>query len=164
MGYPRMRRTICMYLTYSMNIMFVKPEHHTYNYYDWLCRFSKWSKWQEEIIRVQEEHLSDPNIILLTPKDVSVRVLKLRSGYVKGLGMRPSFSLKTMSSSTSNAYVRQLEECIVELQEANRRQEKERKKENEEREKEKGDRIKYERQHLASLSFLGAKVSLELNL
>ena len=93
-GYPRVRRTICMYLTYSMNIIFVKPEHHTYNYCDWLCRFSKWSKWQEEIIRVQEEHLSDPNIIPLTPKDVSVRVLKPRSGYVKELGMRPSFSLK----------------------------------------------------------------------
>ena len=51
--------------------------------------------------------------------------------------MRPSSSLKIMSSSTSNAYVRQLEECIVELQEANRRQEEERKKENEEKEKEK---------------------------
>ena len=78
--------------------------------------------------------------------------------------MRPSSSFKIMSSSTSNTYVRQLEECIVELQEANRRQEEERKKEKEVREKEKGDRIKYERQHLASLSFLGAKVSLELNL
>ena len=64
----------------------------------------------------------------MTPEEVFVRVLKPRSGYVKGLGMRPSFSLKIMSSSTSNAYVRQLEECIVELQEANRRQEEERKK------------------------------------
>jgi hypothetical protein len=42
--------------------------------------------------------------------------------------MRPSSSLKTTSSSTSNAYVRQLEKCIVELQEVNRRQEEERKK------------------------------------
>jgi hypothetical protein len=68
-------------------------------------------------------------------KEVSVRVLKPRSGYVKGLGMRPSSFLKTTLSSTSNAYVRQLEECIVELQEASRRQEEERKKEKEERER-----------------------------
>ena len=103
-----------------------------------MCRFSKWSKWQEEIIRVQEEHLSDPSTIPLTLEEVSVRVLKPRSGYVKGLGMGPSSSLKIMSSSTFNAYVRQLEECIVELQEANRRQEEEKKKEKGGEGKEKG--------------------------
>jgi hypothetical protein len=75
-------------------------------------------------LRVQEEHLADPNTIPLTPEEVSIRVLKPRSGYVKGLGMRPSSSFKTKSSS---AYVKQLEECIIELQETNRRQEEERK-------------------------------------
>uniref|UniRef100_A0A2N9GCW6 Transposase-associated domain-containing protein n=1 Tax=Fagus sylvatica TaxID=28930 RepID=A0A2N9GCW6_FAGSY len=113
--------------------------------------------WLEEIIRVQEEHLSDPNTIPLTPEEVSVRILKPRSGYVKGLGMRPSSSLKIMSSSTSNAYVRQLEECIVELQEANRRQEEERKKEKEEREKEKEERIKYEKATSSIIEFLRGK-------
>jgi hypothetical protein len=64
--------------------------------------------------------------------------------------MRPSSSLKIMSSSTSNAYVRQLEECIVELQEANRRQEEERKKEKEER-------IKYEKATASIIEFLRGK-------
>uniref|UniRef100_A0A2N9GFL9 Nudix hydrolase domain-containing protein n=1 Tax=Fagus sylvatica TaxID=28930 RepID=A0A2N9GFL9_FAGSY len=108
---------------------------------------------EEEIIRVQEEHLSDPNTIPLTPEEVSIRVLKP----IKGLGMRPSSSLKIMSSSTSNAYVRQLEECIVELQEANRRQEEERKKEKEEREKEKEERIKYEKATSSIIEFLRGK-------
>ena len=71
--------------------------------------------------------------------------------------MRPSSSLKIMSSSTSNAYVRQLEECIVELQEANRRQEEERKKEKEEREKEKEERIKYEKATSSIIEFLKGK-------
>jgi hypothetical protein len=100
---------------------------------------------------------SDPNTIPLTPEEVSVRVLKPRSSYVKGLGMRPSSSLKIMSSSTSNAYVRQLEKCIVELQEANRRQEEERKKEKEEREKEKEERIKYEKATSSIIEFLRSK-------
>ena len=97
---------------------------------------------------------SDPNTIPLTPEEVFVKVLNLRSGYVKGLGMRPSSSLKTTSSFTSNAYVRQLEECIIELQEANRRHKKERKKEKEEREKEKEERIKYEKATSSIIEFL----------
>ena len=71
--------------------------------------------------------------------------------------MRPSSSLKIMSSSTFNAYVRQLEECIIELQEANRRQEEEMKKEKEEREKEKEERIKYEKATSSIIEFLRGK-------
>jgi hypothetical protein len=51
----------------------------------------------------------------------------------------------------------QLKECIVELQEANRRQEEERKKEKEEREKEKEERIKYEKATSSIIEFLRGK-------
>ena len=51
----------------------------------------------------------------------------------------------------------QLEKCIVELQEANRRQEEERKKEKEEREKEKEERIKYEKATSSIIEFLRGK-------
>jgi hypothetical protein len=57
------------------------------------------SKWQEEMLRLKEEHLVDTDAIPLTPEEVSVRVLKPRSGYVKGLGIRPSSSLRTIASS-----------------------------------------------------------------
>ena len=51
------------------------------------------------MLRLKEEHLVDTDAIPLTLEEVSVRVLKLRSGYVKGLGIRPSSSLRTIASS-----------------------------------------------------------------
>ena len=51
------------------------------------------------MLRLKEEHLVDPDAIPLTLEEVSVRVLKPRSGYVKGLGIRPSSSLRTIASS-----------------------------------------------------------------
>ena len=46
-------------------------------------------------------------------------VLKPRSGYVKGLGMTPSSSLKTLASSSSTQYTQQIEGRVEELQDAN---------------------------------------------
>uniref|UniRef100_A0A2N9ENH0 Uncharacterized protein n=1 Tax=Fagus sylvatica TaxID=28930 RepID=A0A2N9ENH0_FAGSY len=69
----------------------------------------------------------------LTPEEVSVReILKPRSGYVKGLGIRPSSSLRTIASSgmSRDDVQRQIAEIkeaanseIAELKEANKRHE-----------------------------------------
>lgn len=74
----------------------------------------------------------------MTEEELSVKVLKARSGYVKGLGLRPSSSLRTsIASKTSSEYVTRLEiqlqeqeeklqvqnNIIAELQEANKRHE-----------------------------------------
>ncbi|GMY34010.1 hypothetical protein FCV25MIE_29252 [Fagus crenata] len=86
----------------------------------------------EEMLRLEEEHLVDPDAIPLTPEEVSVRVLKPRSGYVKGLGIRPSSSLRTIASSgmSKDDVQRQIAEIkeaanseIAELKEANKRHE-----------------------------------------
>uniref|UniRef100_A0A2N9EGZ8 Transposase Tnp1/En/Spm-like domain-containing protein n=1 Tax=Fagus sylvatica TaxID=28930 RepID=A0A2N9EGZ8_FAGSY len=94
----------------------------------------KWtdSDFKEEMLRLEEEHLVDPDAIPLTPEEVSVRVLKPRSGYVKGLGIRPSSSLRTIASSgmSRDDVQRQIAEIkeaanseIAELKEANKRHE-----------------------------------------
>ncbi|CAL5332714.1 unnamed protein product [Camellia sinensis] len=66
------------------------------------------------MIKIQAEHYSQPSIVPITSEELSVKVLKRRSGYVKGLGLRPSFSVKTTSASTNSDYVRHLE---MEIQE-----------------------------------------------
>ena len=37
------------------------------------------SKWQEEMLRLEEEYLVDPDVIPLTLEEVSVRILKPKS-------------------------------------------------------------------------------------
>jgi hypothetical protein len=84
------------------------------------------------MLRLEEEHLVDPDAIPLTPEEVSIRVLKPKSGYVKGLGIRPSSSLRTIASSGMfrDDVQRQIAEIkkvanseIAELKEANKRHE-----------------------------------------
>ena len=41
------------------------------------------------MLRVPDEHCSTPNAELLTKKEISIMVLKLRFDYVKGLDMKP---------------------------------------------------------------------------
>uniref|UniRef100_A0A2N9J2Y5 Uncharacterized protein n=1 Tax=Fagus sylvatica TaxID=28930 RepID=A0A2N9J2Y5_FAGSY len=60
----------------------------------------------EEMLRLEEEHLVDPDAIPLTPEEVSVRVLKPRSGY------RQIAEIKEAANSE-----------IAELKEANKRHE-----------------------------------------
>nr|POE52212.1 hypothetical protein CFP56_60319 [Quercus suber] len=55
----------------------------------------------QEMLRVQDEHCSSPEAQTLTEDEISMMVLKSRSDYVKGLGMRPFSSLKTPASSSS---------------------------------------------------------------
>ncbi|XP_028052112.1 uncharacterized protein LOC114256656 [Camellia sinensis] len=74
----------------------------------------KCEKNYDNMIKIQAEHYSQPSIVPITSEELSVKVLKRRSGYVKGLGLRPSFSVKTTSASTNSDYVRHLE---MEIQE-----------------------------------------------
>ena len=71
------------------------------------------------MLRVQDEHCSTPEAQPFTKEEISMIVLKPRSGYVKKLGMRPSLSLKTLASSSSTQYTQQLEGRVEELQDAN---------------------------------------------
>ena len=71
------------------------------------------------MLRVQDEHCSTLEAQRLTEEEISMMVLKSRSGYTKGLGMKPSSSLKTPASSSSTQYTQQLEGRVKELQDAN---------------------------------------------
>ncbi|XP_050285534.1 uncharacterized protein LOC126725075 isoform X2 [Quercus robur] len=73
----------------------------------------------QEMLRVQDEHCSTLEAQPLTEEEISMMVLKSRSGYVKGLGMRPSSSLRTLASSSSTPYTQQLEGRVEEFQDAN---------------------------------------------
>ncbi|KAL7173764.1 hypothetical protein ACSBR2_033092 [Camellia fascicularis] len=66
------------------------------------------------MLKIQDEHCSQPGVVPITPEELSVKVLKRRSGYFKGLGLRPSFSVKITSALTDSDYVRCLE---MEIQE-----------------------------------------------
>ena len=70
------------------------------------------------MLRVQDEYCSTPNAQPLTEEEISKMVLKSRFGYVKGLDMRPSSSLKTPASSSSTQYIQKFEGQIDELQDA----------------------------------------------
>ncbi|KAF7127514.1 hypothetical protein RHSIM_Rhsim11G0015900 [Rhododendron simsii] len=100
-------------------------------------------KWQEEMVQV-DATVNQEGATPLTGEQVSVTVLKKRPGYVKGLGLRPSSSIRTTSESalkalglrpssfaTNHEYVSCLEmkieaqnETIEKLLEANRQQQK----------------------------------------
>ncbi|KAL7245629.1 hypothetical protein ACSBR2_000873 [Camellia fascicularis] len=56
-------------------------------------------------------------MVPITPEELSVKVLKRRSGYVKGLGLRLSFSVRTTNASTDSGYVSCLEMEIQEQKE-----------------------------------------------
>ncbi|KAI8550820.1 hypothetical protein RHMOL_Rhmol06G0137200 [Rhododendron molle] len=54
----------------------------------------------------------------MTQEELSIKSLKAKSGYVKGLGMRPSSSLRTfVASTTNNLYVSHLESLVQEYEE-----------------------------------------------
>ena len=68
---------------------------------------------------MQEDHCRDPNAIPLTQEEISNLVFKKKSSIEKGLGMRPSSSLITTTSSSSLVeYIHRLESEIIELKEA----------------------------------------------
>ena len=71
---------------------------------------------------MQADHCQDPNAIPLTQEEISNLVFKKKFGIVKGLCMRPSFSLVTIASSNSSVeYIQRLENEIIELKKARAR-------------------------------------------
>ena len=85
---------------------------------------------------MQADHCQDPNAIPLTQEEISNLVFKKKSGIVKALGMRPSSSLVTTTSSNSSVeYIQWLENVIVELKEVRARDQEERAKDQEARTK-----------------------------
>ena len=76
---------------------------------------------------MQADHCQDPNAIHVTQEEISNLVFKKKSGIVKKLDMRPSFSLVTTTSSNSSVeYIQRLENKIIELKEARARDQEER--------------------------------------
>ena len=79
-----------------------------------------------DIIKVQEDHCQNPNAIPLTQEEISNLVFKKKFSIAKGLGMRPSFSLVTTTSSKSSVeYIQGLENEIIELNEVRARDQEE---------------------------------------
>ncbi|KAG5551392.1 hypothetical protein RHGRI_009719 [Rhododendron griersonianum] len=70
-----------------------------------------------KIIEVEAEH-AEAGVTPITQEELSIKSLKAKSGYVKGLGMRPSSSLRTTVASAANSqYVSHLESLVQEYQE-----------------------------------------------
>ena len=85
---------------------------------------------------MQADHCQDPNAIHVTQEEISNLVFKKKSGIVKKLDMRPSFSLVTTTSSNSSVeYIQWLENKIIELKEARARDQEERARDQEARAK-----------------------------
>ena len=85
---------------------------------------------------MQADHCQDPNAIHVTQEEISNLVFKKKSGIVKNLDMRPSFSLVTTTSSKSSVeYIQWLENKIIELKEARVRDQEERARDQEARAK-----------------------------
>ena len=63
------------------------------------------------MIQTQADHLSQPRSTPLTTEELSIKVLKPRSGYVKGLGMRPLSSIRRTTTiyTETNDYVKCVE-------------------------------------------------------
>ena len=85
---------------------------------------------------MQADHCQDPNAIHVTQEEISNLVFKKKSGIIKKLDMRPSFSLVTTTSSNSSVeYIQRLENKIIELKEARARDQEERARDQEARAK-----------------------------
>ncbi|GMP42212.1 hypothetical protein CsSME_00012029 [Camellia sinensis var. sinensis] len=95
---------------------FYKSIHYNSNTHEWISSESQAN--YDNMIKTQAEHLSRTGVIPLSQEELSVKVLKPRSGYVKGLGLRPSSSMKTTVVPAENSdYVQRLEMQIAQQNE-----------------------------------------------
>ncbi|XP_028063463.1 uncharacterized protein LOC114266737 [Camellia sinensis] len=91
---------------------FYKSIHYNSNTHEWISSESQAN--YDNMIKTQAEHLSQTGVIPLSQEELSVKVLKPRSGHVKGLGLRPSSSMKTTVVPAENSdYVQRLEMQIA---------------------------------------------------
>ncbi|KAG5532170.1 hypothetical protein RHGRI_026704 [Rhododendron griersonianum] len=76
-----------------------------------------------KIIEVEAEHCTEAGVTPITQEELSIKSLKAKSGYIKGLGMRPSSSLRTTVVSAANSqYVSHPESLVQEYQEERQEQ------------------------------------------
>ncbi|XP_058209414.1 uncharacterized protein LOC131322192 [Rhododendron vialii] len=64
----------------------------------------------DKMVQIEIEHNAQEGAIPITQVELSVKGLKARSGYVKGLGIRPSSSIRTVNGE----YVTHLEGKVQE--------------------------------------------------
>lgn len=69
----------------------------------------------DEMEKIEAEHNSQEGAVPMTQEDLSIKVFKKRSGYIKGLGMRSSSSVRTYVNSYE--YVTNLEKKVQERDE-----------------------------------------------
>ncbi|THG07424.1 hypothetical protein TEA_025537 [Camellia sinensis var. sinensis] len=101
---------------------FYKSIHYNSDTHEWISS-------ESQVNYTQAEHLSQTSAIPLTPEELSVKVLQPRPGYVKGLGMRPSFFVNTTVAPAENSdHVQCLELQIAQQKEQIARFEKSEKK------------------------------------
>ncbi|KAG5557238.1 hypothetical protein RHGRI_007489 [Rhododendron griersonianum] len=73
----------------------------------------------DEIVRIEAEHNYQDGAVPITQEKLSVKVFKAKSGYLKGLGMRPSSTVRStiVGSVNNNEYVTHLEKKVDEQDE-----------------------------------------------
>ncbi|XP_058216439.1 uncharacterized protein LOC131327348 isoform X1 [Rhododendron vialii] len=73
----------------------------------------------DEIVRIEAEYNSQDGAVPITQEELSVKVFKVKSGYLKGLGMRPSSIVRSIivGSVNNNEYVTHLEKKVNEQDE-----------------------------------------------
>ncbi|KAH7836119.1 hypothetical protein Vadar_032916 [Vaccinium darrowii] len=69
----------------------------------------------DEMEKIEAEHNSQEGAVPMTQEDLSIKVFKKRSGYIMGLGMRPSSSVRSYVNSYE--YVTNLEKKVQERDE-----------------------------------------------
>ncbi|CAL5428743.1 unnamed protein product [Camellia sinensis] len=86
-----------------------KETHYNEKTHEWISSQAQCN--YENMIQTQADHLSQPRSTPLTVEELSIKVLKPRSGYVKGLGMRSSSSIRRATTiyAETNDYVKRLE-------------------------------------------------------
>ncbi|XP_028121132.1 uncharacterized protein LOC114318438 [Camellia sinensis] len=86
-----------------------KETHYNEKTHEWISSQAQCN--YDNMIQTQADHLSQSGSTPLTAEELSIKVLKPRSGYVKGLGMRPSSSIRRATTiyAETNDYVKRLE-------------------------------------------------------
>ncbi|KAI8571814.1 hypothetical protein RHMOL_Rhmol01G0148500 [Rhododendron molle] len=85
-----------------------KSTHFNEDTQKWISSESK--AFYDKMVQIETEHNAQEGAIPITQEELSVKGLKARSGYVKGLGIRPSSSIRTVKGE----YVTHLEGKVQE--------------------------------------------------
>ncbi|KAL7231305.1 hypothetical protein ACSBR2_009552 [Camellia fascicularis] len=85
-----------------MNLKSAKGEEYARSHPPPECDLEKWknlidkkwndTNWLDNMIKIQAEHCSEPGVVPSTPEELSVKVLKPRSGYVRNYSPPPDIN------------------------------------------------------------------------